>query len=214
MQAGGQKLKRVRERLYSGPGERETSLLAARSLKIAEFAGALTALSELGLDLRRTTHLSRFIELWGQHSFSLSGDTDDNRYVFVGSEDWAMYPLIQPGSVVLLDETRRNIVNSECVGELERPIYFLEHQRGYACGWCSFNGNQLVVQSHPASMYFPEVYVYPDEIDVIGQIAFLARPLARSVSLLHHSNANHSRNSEVPTSPAGAGFRRAHDIVK
>jgi len=48
-----------------------------------------------------------------------------HRYAYIGTEDWSMYPLIQPGSLVVVDETRRKIANSGWSHESERPIYFL-----------------------------------------------------------------------------------------
>jgi hypothetical protein len=104
-------------------------------------------------------------------------DLKTHRYAFVGSEDWSMYPLLQPGSLLLLDETKRKIVPSGWTNEFDRPIYFLEHREGYACGWCNLDGNRLVLQPHPASMCNPQVFLYPDEIDVIGQVTGVAMRL-------------------------------------
>jgi hypothetical protein len=132
-----------------------------------------------GIDLRRTTYLSRMIQRWGKLPLLLLNGCDlkGHRYAFVGTEDWSMYPLIHPGALVLIDESRRKIVNSGWTNEFDRPIYFLEHRNGYVCSWCSLNENQLVLQPHPASMCNPEVYSYPDEIDVIGQVTGLAMRL-------------------------------------
>jgi hypothetical protein len=132
-----------------------------------------------GIDLRRTTYLSRMIQRWGKLPLMLLNgwDLKGHRYAFIGTEDWSMYPLIHPGALVLIDESRRKVVNSGWSNEFERPIYFLEHRNGYVCCWCSLNENQLVLQPHPASMCNPEVYSYPDEIDVIGQVTGLAMRL-------------------------------------
>jgi len=129
-----------------------------------------------GIDMRKTTFLSRMIQKWGKLPVSLLNGIDlkDHRYAFIGSDDWLMYPLIQPGSLVLIDESRRKIVNGGWSTEFERPIYFFEHRNGFACGWCALNGTQLVLQPHPASMCFPEVYSYPEEIDVLGQVTGVA----------------------------------------
>jgi transcriptional regulator with XRE-family HTH domain len=128
-----------------------------------------------GLDMRRTTFLSRIIQRWGRLPLSLLNgfDLKEHRYAFIGLEDWVMYPLIQPGSLVLIDEGRRKIVNSGWTTEFERPIYFLEHRKGFACGWCTLNDAQLILQPHPASMCFPEVYA-SEEVDVIGQVTGVA----------------------------------------
>jgi len=135
-----------------------------------------------GIDLRRTTFLSRMIQRWGKLPVSLLNGLDlkNHRYAFIGSEDWSMYPLIQPGSLVLIDETRRKVVNTGWTNEFDRPIYFFEHRGGYACSWCTLSGNQLVLQPHPASLCIPQVFVYPEEIDVIGQICGVAMRLDQS----------------------------------
>jgi len=132
-----------------------------------------------GLDLRRTTYLSRMIQRWGKLPLMLLNGLDlkNHRYGFIGTEDWSMYPLLQPGSFVLIDETRRKIINSGWSHEFERPIYFLEHRKGYACSWCNLTETHLVLQPHPASMCNPEIYTYPDEIEVIGQVTGVAMRL-------------------------------------
>ena len=132
-----------------------------------------------GIDMRRTTFLSRMIQRWGKLPVSLLNgfELKDHRYAFIGMDDWQMYPLIQPGSLVVIDESRRKIVNSGWNTEFERPIYFLEHRSGFSCGWCAVNGAQLVLQPHPASMCPPEVFSYPEEIEVIGQVTGVAMRL-------------------------------------
>jgi transcriptional regulator with XRE-family HTH domain len=132
-----------------------------------------------GLDLRRTTFLSRMIQRWGKLPLVLLNGLDlkNHRYGFIGTEDWMMYPLLQPGSFVLIDETRRKIVNTGWTNEFERPIYFLEHRKGFACCWCHLSDSQLILQPHPASMCNPEIYPYPEEIEVIGQVTGVAMRL-------------------------------------
>jgi transcriptional regulator with XRE-family HTH domain len=129
-----------------------------------------------GLDLRKTTYLSRLIQRWGRLPLVLlSGlDPKNHRYGFIGSEDWSMHPLLLPRSLVLIDETRRKIATSGWTNEFDRPIYFFEHRGGYACSWCTLAGDRLILQPHPSSPCVPEVYVYPEEIDVIGQVAGVA----------------------------------------
>jgi transcriptional regulator with XRE-family HTH domain len=132
-----------------------------------------------GVDLRRTTYLSRMIQRWGKIPllFLEALKLQDHRYAFIGTEDWFMYPLLQPGSFLMIDETRRRISNSGWNNEFERPIYFFEHRQGYSCGWCHLNGDQLVLQPHPASLCTPEVYTFPKDIDLIGQVSGVAMRL-------------------------------------
>lgn len=129
-----------------------------------------------GIDFKKTGYLSRMIQRWGKLPLALLNNLDlkNHRYGFIGSEDWSMHPLIMPGSLVLIDETRRKIVTAGWKNEYDRPIYFFEHRAGYACGWCTLAGDRLVLQPHPASPCTPEVYAFPEEIDVIGQVTGVA----------------------------------------
>lgn len=132
-----------------------------------------------GLDFRRTTYLSRMIQRWGKVPLlMLSGlDLKDHRYAFVGTEDWFMYPLLQPGSLIVIDDVRRKVSNSGWTNEFDRPIYFLEHRDGYRCAWCSLSGSKLILQPHPASNCTAEVYEYPKDMEIIGQVTGVAMRL-------------------------------------
>jgi transcriptional regulator with XRE-family HTH domain len=131
-----------------------------------------------GIDLRRTVFLSRTIQRWGKIPLVLLNgfDLKNHRYGFIGTDDWSMYPILQPGSLVLIDESRRKIATSGWTDEYDRPIYFLEHREGYSCGWCSIAGDQLVILPHPASHCEPQIFAL-DEVDIIGQVTGVAMRL-------------------------------------
>ncbi len=132
-----------------------------------------------GFDPRQTTLLSRMIQNWGRMPLAMltALDTNDYCYGLLGTEDWSMYPLLQPGSLVLVDESRKRIANAGWSNEFERPIYFLEHQSGYTCSWCDLAGDRLVVQPHPSSRCAPQVFRYPSEVEVVGQVVGVAMRL-------------------------------------
>ncbi len=132
-----------------------------------------------GLDLSRTVFLSRLIQRWGTLPLVLFNHIDlrNYRYGLIGTEDWSMFPIIPPGSLVVIDDTKRRITTSGWNSEFERPIYFLEHRDGYLCGWCALRDGILIVQPHPASLYEPKSYRYPEEIEVIGQVTQVAMSL-------------------------------------
>lgn len=88
-----------------------------------------------------------------------------------------MYPILQPGSLVLVDDARRKIVDSGWTTEFDRPIYLLERREGWVCGWCSLNGSHLIVHFHPTSQAAPQVFVFPEQIDVVGQVTGVAMRL-------------------------------------
>jgi len=129
-----------------------------------------------GVDLRRTTYVSRMIQRWGKLSLMLLAGLDpkEQRYGFIGTDDWFMYPLLQPGSFVVIDEARRKVQNEGWTTEFDRPIYFLEHRSGYLCGWCSQKEDKLVLIPHPASGESPLIFNMPSDVDVIGQIVGVA----------------------------------------
>lgn len=129
-----------------------------------------------GVDPQKTTFLSRAISKWGKLPLALLNTMEIKkfRYAFIGSEDWNMYPLIQPGALITIDDSRRKIINSGWSNEFERPIYFMEHRQGYACCWCTLSDDTLVLQPHPASLCPPQVFKYPQEIDIVGQVTGVA----------------------------------------
>jgi len=129
-----------------------------------------------GVDVKKTTFLSRMVSKWGKLPMALLNTMDAKklRFAFIGSEDWNMYPLIQPGALITIDESRHKIVNSGWSNEFERPIYFMEHRNGFACCWCTVSDDSLVLQPHPASLCPPQVFKFPQDIDIIGQVTGVA----------------------------------------
>ena len=136
-----------------------------------------------GIDLSRTLFLSRWIQRWGKIPLMLLNHMDlrNYRYGFIGTEDWSMFPLIPPGSLVVIDEMRSRVVNSGWNSEFERPIYFVEHREGYACSWCTERGGRLTLHPHPSSLYEAESYAYPEEAEVLGQVTEVAMSLDPTV---------------------------------
>jgi transcriptional regulator with XRE-family HTH domain len=132
-----------------------------------------------GIDLRRTTYLTRMVQRWGKLPllFLESLNLKEQRYALMGTEDWFMYPMLQPGTFVSIDETQQKIANSGWNNEFERPIYFFEHRQGFACGWASLNGEQLILIPHQLSGCSPQIYKYPTDIDLIGQVSGIAMRL-------------------------------------
>jgi transcriptional regulator with XRE-family HTH domain len=127
------------------------------------------------VDPSLTAYLGQ-LQRWGKPALALLPDRDvqSHRYGYIGLDDWSMYPLLQPGSLVVIDERQRKIAVSGWLNEFDRPIYFLEHRTGFVCGWCTIGEGRLVVQSHPASACPPAMYPYPAEIEVIGRVVGVA----------------------------------------
>ena len=135
---------------------------------------------EPGLDFRESTYLSRMIQQWGKVPLSLLDtlDLEDRRYGFIGTEDYMMYPLVRPGSLVQIDDSRTQIRQTGWTNEFERPIYFFELRDSYACSWCNLSGAHLILQPHPGSPCGPMVLQYPNQVDVIGRVVGVAMHLS------------------------------------
>ncbi|MBI5086081.1 MAG: hypothetical protein HZB13_15960 [Acidobacteria bacterium] len=140
-----------------------------------------------GLDLNKTTFLSRFIQSWGMLPLMLVAGMDPSNYQYahVGLDDWFMYPLIEPGSLLLIDEKKTQVASSGWKSEYDRPLYLLEHREGWLCAWCSMSGETLIAQPHPASGEVPMVFANPAEVEVIGLVVGVAsrrdRPRRRRI---------------------------------
>lgn len=132
-----------------------------------------------GVDLDQTTFLSRAIRDWGRIPLSMleSLDIDRYRYGVIGADDLKMYPMIPPGSLVQIDDTRREIIHGSWANEFERPIYFLEMRDRYACCWCSVSGGHIILQPHSGSPEAPEILDLDRDVDVIGQVVGVAMQL-------------------------------------
>lgn len=144
------------------------------------------------VDLNKTTFLSHMIRRWGKLPLHFLNALDHRhfRYAFVGLEDWSMYPILQPGSLLLIDQGRRRIAADGWSSELDRPIYFLEHREGYRVGWCSRVGTRLLLLPHPAAQQPPAIFDWSD-IDVIGQVIGAA-------TLLESRKRRRPRTSATP----------------
>lgn len=132
-------------------------------------------------DPKRTTFISHQIQEWGRipMQFLQTLNLSLHRYAIVGTDDWSMYPLIPPGSFVQVDETKRRVLNSGWDNDYSRPIYFLLLRDGYRFGWCTERAGTLIVQPHSSAPVAAEVFRYPGEIEVVGQVIAVAMRLDR-----------------------------------
>jgi transcriptional regulator with XRE-family HTH domain len=132
-----------------------------------------------GIDLSKTFFVSEVVQRWGKLPLALVGGIDVKRYRygFVGTEDWSMHPAIPPGSLLIVDDTKRKIQPGGWLSQTERPIYFLEHRDGFYCRWCSLREGVLSLIPDPASDAPILSFKYPEDIDVIGQVVGLAMSL-------------------------------------
>jgi transcriptional regulator with XRE-family HTH domain len=150
---------------------------------------------EREIDLNKTTFLGHLMRRWGKMPLNFLRGPEQRHlhYGFVGLADWSMYPILHPGSLVLIDQNRRKIAPDGWTSELDRPIYFLEHRDGYRVGWCASVAGHLLLEPHPAAQQTPTLFAYSD-IDVVGQVTGVAM-------LLESKKRRRSRGSATPGSP-------------
>lgn len=121
-------------------------------------------------DPRRTELLSRMVQSWKEVEGVLFDKKSRYLYGYVGLDDRMMDPLLRPGSLVLVDPSRRQVKNSGWNNEYERPIYFVDVREGYRCAWCVQEPKTLILQPHSLSPCAPKIFRYPDEGEVVGQV--------------------------------------------
>ncbi len=128
------------------------------------------------VDLKATVYLSRHLQRWGRLPLNLLNALDHsrNRYAFIGTDDWSMYPLVPPGSFIEIDTQRRKVLREGWAAEHERPIYFLECRDGFKCGWCTLRDGKLYVQPHSQSQDPPSIFNFPGDAEIIGQVVAIA----------------------------------------
>jgi len=89
---------------------------------------------------------------------------------YVGLNDFTMYPLIRPGSLLWIDTSQSKLQSGSWHNEYERPIYFIELREAYACGWCELQSNQLLIIPHPSSPASIRRFTYPREAEIVGRV--------------------------------------------
>jgi transcriptional regulator with XRE-family HTH domain len=158
----------------------EVGLDATHAMELEAYGAVTVPLTlDAEIEMEKTTFLGHLLKRWGILPLNLLQKIDLRkfRYGWIGLQDWSMYPILTPGSLVVVDETQRKIASGGWINEFDRPIYFLEHREGYICGWCMLHGGQLVIQHHPASNQKPISFSFPGEIEVIGQVTGVAMRL-------------------------------------
>jgi transcriptional regulator with XRE-family HTH domain len=101
---------------------------------------------------------------------------------FIGTEDWTMYPLLPPASLVLIDETRARVTSGGWSSEYERPVYFVETRDTHFCCWCTVTRESIILTPHPLSPVKPRVLRHHDA-EVLGEIVGAALVFNRQRSV-------------------------------
>lgn len=89
-----------------------------------------------GTDPQNTALLPRTVESWGEVPAGVLRHLDAGaaRVGHIGLSDYTLYPILRPGSFVLVDEGRRRVEPVVQYGsEFARAIYFVETRNGCFC---------------------------------------------------------------------------------
>jgi transcriptional regulator with XRE-family HTH domain len=126
--------------------------------------------------LERTNLLARVVEKWDQIpvGFLQHLDLRKSVYGYIGLEDYTLYPLIRPGSLVQIDPGQRKVSPEKWMTEYDRPIYFIELRDGYVCSWCEVDRRQLIVIPHPHAHQETRRFDYPSQAEIVGRVTGVA----------------------------------------
>jgi transcriptional regulator with XRE-family HTH domain len=150
------------------------------------------------LDLNRTTLVpEEDVQLELFRRSKISGAY----YGYIGFEDYTLYPMIRPGSVVQIDNRHTELATTLWQTEFDRPIYFLEFRNGYACGWCEREGEKLIVVPHPNSPVKTRTFSYPSEVEIVGRVIWVAMRIVQNGTGTQVSSGR--QPSPLPESRAG-----------
>jgi hypothetical protein len=125
-----------------------------------------------GFRFEKTNLLARVIEKWDEVPVGLLQHLDlrKSMYGYVGLEDFTLFPIIRPGSLVQIDASQRKISTVKWKNEYERPIYFTELRDGYVCSWCEVDRGQLLVVPHPHARLQVRRFDYPSQAEIVGRV--------------------------------------------
>lgn len=132
-----------------------------------------------GFDPGQTSLISRMVEMWGEVPVALIQKLDVRhcQYGYIGLNDYTMYPLLRPGSLLQVDTRVRRSHPADWRTEFDRPIYFFELRDGYACAWCEVRESQVTLIPHPLSGCTTRRFAYPDDAEIVGQVTAVATRL-------------------------------------
>ena len=135
-----------------------------------------------GFRLEKTNLVSRMVETRGEVPIALIRHLDvrHSLYGYIGLEDHTLYPFLRPGSFVQIDDRQQRIQKFRWQTEFDRPIYFIELREGYACGWCEFQDNKIILVPHPLSGCGIRQFAYQSEAEIVGRVTGVAMRIVNS----------------------------------
>jgi len=155
-------------------GVPKTHLLTSKDL--GQDAVSLPVRFQRGFRFEKTDLLARVVQEWRQVpvGFLQHLDLRNSVYGYIGLEDFTLYPLIRPGSLVQIDATKTKINAEKWKTEFDRPIYFVELRGGYVCSWCQLDHGQLMIIPHLHSRQDVRRFDYPSQAEIVGRVTGVA----------------------------------------
>jgi hypothetical protein len=96
-------------------------------------------------------------------------DLSKGVYAYIGKEDYTLYPVIRPSSIVQIDPRQNRITAESWHNDYDRPIYFFELHNKYVCNWCELNGSNLILIPSPQSRLPAQHLRYPGDANILGK---------------------------------------------
>ena len=126
-----------------------------------------------------TNLISRMVEVWGEVPVALLHELSLRKSMWgvIGLNDYTMFPLLRPGSLVQIEPGNRQMGQAAHRSEYERPIYFVELRDAYICSWCETRKDRLICIPHPLSPVGIREFGYPRDAEIVGQVTAVAARL-------------------------------------
>ncbi len=121
---------------------------------------------------------SLLFNIWSHIPLLLMLDIDWDRgpLVLVGLNDYMMWPLLPPGSLLQLNQ-KLHTIDEGTWPEFKRPVYLIEYDGEFHCCYAQRKGETLLLISHAESPAPPITRIPAREAKVRGQLTPIFRPL-------------------------------------
>ncbi len=149
-----------------------------REGRLAEKLAILLASAYRDLSIPNKTTLNPIRELEGINRMHPFQDRKKYARAIVGLTDHCLFPLIYPGTLLIVDRECRTIPTYDFFTELERPKFLIETHDGLFCCWCDSldEGRMMRVVQHPLGTLAHKCLHKPlrlgREVEIVGEVAF------------------------------------------
>ena len=116
------------------------------------------------------------VEKWDQIpvGFLQHLDLHKSVYGYIGLEDYTLYPLIRPGSLVEIDASQRKISTDKWKNGIRPPNLFRGTSARLRFSWCQVDRGQLIIIPHPQSRQDVRRFDYPSQAEIVGRVTGVA----------------------------------------